>query len=251
LRIYSFNFASGPLIGSLKEPVCSKLQDAGAEVPNILEKLESSSLEIYILRMVGLCTLFFYLIGSFLLGGIPFGLIYVKVFYKQDVRTVGSGNIGTTNVLRAAGIPVALLTMVSDFLKSFIPVFFSQKLFGNNFYSQIVWLSTIIGHCFSPYLGFRGGKGVATFFGGLLALDFYMALYSILIWLIVFLLTGFVSLGSMVTSIVPAVVSMIKGYDLESILLFLLGSLIIIYRHKSNIARLFSGTENKFELRRK
>lgn len=191
-----------------------------------------------------------FFILTYLISGIPFGLIYVKLFKKTDVRHIGSGNIGATNVLRAAGIKVAALTALSDILKSAIPVLLAKNLFSNSFYPYLVWLASILGHCFTPYLKFKGGKGVATFFGGLFVLSLSYTLWALTLWLLIIALTGYVSLGSITAVLIPAIISLLKT-DYSKAIIYFIGSSIIILRHKDNILRLSKGTENRFKILRK
>ncbi|MEO0242518.1 MAG: glycerol-3-phosphate 1-O-acyltransferase PlsY [candidate division WOR-3 bacterium] len=193
---------------------------------------------------------FFLLILTYPVSGIPFGLIYVKIFKKTDVRQVGSGNIGATNVLRAAGIKIAALTALSDILKSAIPVLIAKNLFSDSLYPYLIWLTSIVGHCFSPYLKFKGGKGVATFFGGLFVLSLSYTLWALILWLFIIVLTGYVSLGSITAVLIPFVLSLVKT-DYSNAIIYFLGSSIIILRHKDNILRLLKGTENRFKILRK
>ncbi len=193
---------------------------------------------------------FFLLILTYLASGIPFGLIYVKIFKKTDVRQVGSGNIGATNVLRAAGIKIAALTALSDILKSAIPVLIAKNFFSDSLYPYLIWLTSIGGHCFSPYLKFKGGKGVATFFGGLFVLSLSYTLWALILWLFIIVLTGYVSLGSITAVLIPLVLSLVKT-DYSNAIIYFLGSSIIILKHKDNILRLLKGTENRFKILRK
>jgi glycerol-3-phosphate acyltransferase PlsY len=193
--------------------------------------------------------LLLYLIATFLVAGIPFGLLYVKIFQKKDVRTVGSGNIGATNVLRAAGAGIALLTAVSDILKSFIPVILARKFFSDSLFPYLVWMTAVLGHCFSPYLKLKGGKGVSTFFGGLLALEPLVALITFVIWVLVIAVSQYVSLGSMIASAVPFITFLIKGASPDILVISFLLPLVIVYRHKDNIRRLLNKTENKLRLK--
>jgi glycerol-3-phosphate acyltransferase PlsY len=190
-----------------------------------------------------------YLIATFLVSGIPFGLLYVKIFQKKDVRTVGSGNIGATNVLRAAGAGIALLTAVSDILKSLIPVILARKFFSDSLSPYLVWMTAVLGHCFSPYLKLKGGKGVSTFFGGLLALEPLVALITFVIWVLVIAVSQYVSLGSMIASAVPFVTFLIRGASPDILVISFLLPLVIVYRHKDNIRRLLNKTENKLRLK--
>jgi glycerol-3-phosphate acyltransferase PlsY len=182
-------------------------------------------------------------------SGIPFGLIYAKIFKNIDVRNVGSGNIGATNVLRAAGIKVALLTALSDILKSLVPVLLTKKWFSNPYYPYITWLTAILGHCFTPFLKFKGGKGVATFFGGLIVLHFNTAAITFLVWLVIIIISKYVSLGSMISVLVPAFSSIIVRNPSIQIVILFVAAAIIIFRHKDNIQRLLKGTENKIHLK--
>jgi glycerol-3-phosphate acyltransferase PlsY len=196
-----------------------------------------------------LFTLPLYLIATFLVAGIPFGFLYVKIIHKKDVRTFGSGNIGATNVLRAAGAGIALLTAVSDILKSFIPVILARKFFSDSLFPYLVWMTAVLGHCFSPYLKLKGGKGVSTFFGGLLALDPLAALITFVIWVLVIAVSQYVSLGSMIASAVPFVTFLTRGATPDILLISFLLPLVIVYRHKDNIRRLLNKTENKLRLK--
>jgi glycerol-3-phosphate acyltransferase PlsY len=193
--------------------------------------------------------LLLYLIATFLVAGIPFGLLYVKIFHKKDVRTVGSGNIGATNVLRAVGAGIALLTAVSDILKSFIPVILARKFFSNSLSPYLVWMTAVLGHCFSPYLKLKGGKGVSTFFGGLLALEPLVALITFVIWVLVIAVSQYVSLGSMIASAVPFITFLIRGASPDILVISFLLPFVIVYRHKDNIRRLLNKTENKLRLK--
>ena len=190
-----------------------------------------------------------FLIATFLVAGIPFGLLYVKIFHKKDVRTVGSGNIGATNVLRAAGAGIALLTAVSDILKSFIPVILARKFFSDSLFPYLVWMTAVLGHCFSPYLKLKGGKGVSTFFGGLLALEPLVALITFVIWVLVIAVSQYVSLGSMIASAVPFITFLIRGASPDILVISFLLPFVIVYRHKDNIRRLLNKTENKLRLK--
>ena len=190
-----------------------------------------------------------YLIATFLVAGIPFGLLYVKIFHKKDVRAVGSGNIGATNVLRAAGAGIALLTAVSDILKSFIPVILAKEFFPGSLSPYLVWMTAVLGHCFSPYLKLKGGKGVSTFFGGLLALEPLVALITFVIWVLVIAVSQYVSLGSMIASAVPFITFLIRGASPDILVISFLLPFVIVYRHKDNIRWLLNKTENKLRLK--
>lgn len=191
-------------------------------------------------------SLIFYLLGTYLLTSIPFGYIVGKVFGK-DVTKEGSGNIGATNVARTIGKGAGLLVLILDAAKGYIPVHYAFDFF---FYNQkavmLVAITAIIGHCFSIFMGFKGGKGVATGFGVLIALSPLSALIVFLFWLGVFLTSGYVSLASILASSISWVVIYYIEKDLYISFAALIISLIIVIKHSSNIERLLKGSENRF-----
>lgn len=189
---------------------------------------------------------FAYLIGTYLIGGIPFGYLFVRIFKGIDVRTVGSGNIGATNVYRAGGIWIALLTGVFDVLKGFLPTYFALKLFGINF-AAVTGVVAILGHSFTIYMKFKGGKGVATTVGAFLALSPIGVGIGILTWIVILLITRIVSVSSLVAVTVGGlyIFSSTTSYVLKLIIVFAV--FVIFIRHKSNIKRLMSGEEPKIK----
>jgi len=184
-----------------------------------------------------------YVILTYLVASIPFGLIFCKLFKGVDVRTVGSGNIGATNVFRAAGPLAAFLTALFDISKSFFPVLIAKKYFALDF-ASVVALSAVVGHCFSIYLKFKGGKGVATTLGAFFALTWKGGIIFFGTWLVVVLISGFVSLASMSASLTLPLYYIITK-ELVPSLSGLLIMLIIIVRHSSNIRRLVNKKEPK------
>ncbi len=189
---------------------------------------------------------FAYLIGTYLIGGIPFGYLFVKILKGIDVRTVGSGNIGATNVYRAGGLWIAILTGIFDVLKGFLPTYFAIKFFGINF-AAVTGIVAILGHSFTVYMRFRGGKGVATTVGAFLALSPSGVLIGIVTWIVVLLLTKIVSISSLVAVTVGGVYIFISttSYVLKVIILFVI--IIIFVRHRSNIRRLIRGEEPRIK----
>lgn len=193
------------------------------------------------------------IIITYLIGSIPFGLILGKLAGIGDIRKTGSGNIGATNMLRAGGKKLALLTLLLDAGKGFLAVQLGGGL-------AVTALFVVIGHCYPVWLKFRGGKGVATAFGALLALSFPQvseALFGVTgnlgvlvggTWLLVFLATGYSSLAALVSGIALIVVLSITGL-LESSPFLILLDVLVLYRHKGNIRRLLAGEEKKFSLR--
>tara|TARA_B100000674_G_C37819026_1_gene904888 strand:- start:593 stop:1171 length:579 start_codon:yes stop_codon:yes gene_type:complete len=184
-------------------------------------------------------------IYSYLLGSIPFGLILSKIFLKKDIRQSGSGNIGATNVLRSGGRILGFFTLILDGLKSYLAVIITIGFFSDYFFLSSVLV--FLGHLFPIWLKFKGGKGVATYLGILFALNFYYAVIFILSWLIVIFITKYVSLGSLVSSLIVLLFNVyFEGFN-ESIMLFIF-LVLIIYSHRANIGRLKAGIENKINL---
>ena len=189
--------------------------------------------------------IFFISIYSYLLGSIPFGLILTNTFLKKDIRKSGSGNIGATNVLRSGGKVLGLLTLIMDGLKSYLAVMITIRFFSDYFFLSAVLV--FLGHLFPIWLKFKGGKGVATYLGILFALNFSYAVIFILSWLTIIFITKYVSLGSLVSSLIVLLFNVyFEGFN-ESIMLFIF-LVLIIYSHRTNIWRLKSGIENKINL---
>ena len=189
--------------------------------------------------------IFFISIYSYLLGSIPFGLIFSKIFLKKDIRQSGSGNIGATNVLRSGGKVLGFLTLIMDGLKSYLAVMITIRFFSDYFFLSAILV--FLGHLFPIWLKFKGGKGVATYLGILFGLNFSYALVFILSWLTIIFTTKYVSLSSLVSSLIVLLLNIyLEGFN-KSFMLFLF-LLLIIYSHRTNIERLKSSTENKINL---
>lgn len=185
-----------------------------------------------------------YAVLTYLISSIPFGLIVGKIFGK-DVRKEGSKNIGATNVTRVVGKKAGILVLILDLLKGFFPILYAKHIFEPKLVALLAIIS-VMGHCFSIFLKFKGGKGVATGIGVLLALSPKVTYIIILFWLGVFLTTGFVSLASILSSSISwVVIHVLEGNLYFTYASFLIG-LIIIFKHKENIDRLLKGTEHKF-----
>ena len=182
---------------------------------------------------------------SYLLGSIPFGLILTKIFLKKDIREVGSGNIGTTNVLRTGNKFLALTTLLLDLLKGFVSVFITLLYFESLVsYSALI---CFIGHIYPVWLKFKGGKGVATYLGIILALSYKFFLVFGTCWIILALLFRFASLSSMTSSLIVLLYAyFFESYN-YSLILFIF-FIIILYTHKENIVRLKNFKENKIKL---
>ena len=188
--------------------------------------------------------IFFYLIGS-----LPFALILTKLFGFGDIRKIGSGNIGATNVLRTGNKKLALVVLILDFLKGFIPLIILKNYLVNNendtdiYY--IISLFAIIGHIFPIWLKFKGGKGVATYIGYIFALNYIYGLIFIFSWMIIALITKYSSLSSILSLLILPIIIYFFHYDSNNLLILLAIGLLIISKHYSNILRLFNKTENK------
>jgi len=190
------------------------------------------------------------LIG-YLLGSIPFGLLISRRSTKTDIRQVGSGKTGTTNVLRAAGKKAAALALVLDIAKGALAVIFARLIFGDDYQSAqaLAALAAIIGHSWPVFVKFKGGRGVATFLGGLLAMCWPAAIFGGLVMIIVAGSTRYMSLGSTTGAIATFVIliplHILKFYPIEYLIYALIGAIFIIVMHRDNISRLLAGTERK------
>jgi glycerol-3-phosphate acyltransferase PlsY len=184
---------------------------------------------------------------SYLLGAVPFGLLFSKLFSDLDIRTIGSGNIGATNVLRAAGKKAAILTLLTDTMKGLIPVMIVKYLFQDDVMTVLSGIAAILGHDFPVYLKFKGGKGVATSYGVVFAVAPWIGFICLSIWCLVAYIWRYSSLAALVaftsnlglTFLVTSHLS--RAYGLLSIFIFGM----IYYRHRENIKRLLSGTESR------
>ena len=181
---------------------------------------------------------------SYLMGSIPFGLILTKVFLGKDVRKIGSGNIGATNVLRTGNKILALLTLIFDIGKGFLVVKISFIYFPDLTY--LIGLICFIGHIFPVWLKFKGGKGVAVYVGIILALSFKLALIFAAIWLIILFLFRYSSLSSILASLSLIIYNLFFDNNFQNIFLILF-FLIIIYTHKQNILRIKDKKETKIK----
>ena len=184
-------------------------------------------------------------IYSYLLGSIPFGLVLTKIFLKKDIRTVGSGNIGTTNVLRTGNKFLAMGTLALDLLKGYISVYITIFYFES--LTSLSSLVCFIGHIFPIWLKFKGGKGVATYLGVVLALSYKFFLIFAISWISLSLLFRFASLSSMVSTLVVFLYAYFFEIDNNILILFIF-FVMILYTHKENILKLKSSTENKIKL---
>jgi glycerol-3-phosphate acyltransferase PlsY len=184
------------------------------------------------------------IILSFLIGSIPTGLLIAKT-KGIDLRKVGSGNIGATNVLRAVSKEAALLTLLGDIGKGAIPVAIAKTLAMDTFDTGIIGISAILGHNFSLFLKFKGGKGVATSIGVLLIFSPYVALFTIMLWLLTAKWSRYSSLSALVAfGLLPLSIYMLD-YSKDKIIIAIAITVLIFIRHIANIKRLVQGTESK------
>jgi acyl phosphate:glycerol-3-phosphate acyltransferase len=187
-------------------------------------------------------------VNAYLIGSVPFGLILTRLAGAGDVRRIGSGNIGATNVLRTGRRGLALATLAFDMLKGTLPVWLAYRYLGPDM-AVVAALGAVLGHCFPVWLKFRGGKGVATAAGVVIALTPPVAAIAIATFLFVILATRYVSLGSMLGAIAAAPGAYLLGY-VQAAELYLLLALIIVLKHAGNLRRLAQGTESRLDLRR-
>ena len=180
---------------------------------------------------------------GYLLGSIPFGIVITRAMGLGNLREIGSGNIGTTNVLRTGSKGAALATLLLDGAKGAVAALLARAMAGEDA-AQIAGLMAFAGHCFPVWLGFRGGKGVATFLGLLLALAWPVGIAACATWLVTALIARISSLSALMAAALAPVWIMVLGHGEMLILSLILGG-IIFWRHKDNIARLRAGTEPK------
>ncbi len=183
------------------------------------------------------------LVLAFLLGSLPFGLIVARVFFKTDIRTQGSGNIGAANAARTFGRGAGALVLVLDALKGFVPTIFAQNLGGLQL-ALFAGFAAIVGHCYSPWMRFRGGKGVATELGVLFGLAWQAALIFIGVWILAVVATGFASVASLLASL-STIGTLWLFLDVRAAIYAACVVAIIAWRHHENIARLLEGRENR------
>ncbi|MEL6582274.1 MAG: glycerol-3-phosphate 1-O-acyltransferase PlsY [Pseudomonadota bacterium] len=180
-------------------------------------------------------------VGGYLLGSIPFGLVITKVFGLGDLRSIGSGNIGATNVLRTGNKPAALATLILDSGKGAAAVLIALSLFGFTA-AQLAGLGAVLGHLFPIWLGFRGGKGVATVLGTVLALGFWAGLATCLTWLFIAAVFRISSLSALVALALSPVWMGVLGAE-GAIWLCIVLAVLVWIRHAENIKRLLRGEE--------
>ena len=186
-------------------------------------------------------------LGAYLLGAVPFGIVITRGLGLGDLRQIGSGNIGATNVLRTGNRWAALMTLLLDAGKGGIAVVIARQ-FGPSDAEQLAALAAFLGHLFPIWLGFHGGKGVATFLGTLILLAWPVGLVSCATWLVTFALTRISSLSALIAALSVVFWLGISGYS-DMIALGASLAALILWRHEANIKRLLAGTEPRFTKR--
>ena len=182
--------------------------------------------------------------ASYLLGSIPFGLILTKIFLNKDIRNIGSGNIGATNVLRSGNKLIGYSTLLLDILKAILPVLYVKFYYPDFIY--ISSLSVFLGHVFPIWLKFNGGKGVATYVGILFSINLIFGFVFGIVWIIIFLFSKYSSLSSLLGSIsIPVYLFFVKG---DLIIFFIIMFVLIFYTHRENIKRLKNKEESKTKI---
>ena len=188
-----------------------------------------------------------FVIGSicYLTGSIPFGFILTKIFLKKDIREIGSGNIGATNVLRTGNKTIGYLTLLLDVLKAIIPVIYIKFQFPELVY--VSSLSVFIGHVFPVWLKFIGGKGVAAYVGILFSINYIFGALFVFSWLIIFFISKYSSLASLIGSLsVPVYILIFQG--LENLFFYVIMFILIFFTHRENIKRLKNKEETKTKI---
>jgi glycerol-3-phosphate acyltransferase PlsY len=181
-------------------------------------------------------------IYSYILGSIPFGLLLTKFFLKKDIRKIGSGNIGATNVLRTGKKSLGAATLILDGFKAYATI-----LITLNFFQNYVYLSALLcflGHVFPVWLKFNGGKGIAVYLGVLCAFSFYLGFIFIISWMLVLYLSKYSSLSSLISTLIIFLYSVNLNNSNMSLLFFII-FIIVIYTHRENISRIRDKTEHK------
>lgn len=191
---------------------------------------------LWVLGLVGL--------AAYCLGSVPFGVVIARLMGLGDLRKIGSGNIGATNVMRTGNKLAGALTFLLDAGKGAIAALFAWAALGEDA-AQVAALSAFLGHLYPVYLGFKGGKGVATFIGTAFALAWPVGLAICAIWVAVFALSRYSSLSALVATALSPLLIMVFGYG-TMVALFVAFALMIFYKHIENIRRLLSGTESRF-----
>ena len=188
---------------------------------------------------------FFVSFISYLMGSVPFGFILTKFFLKQDIRNIGSGNIGATNALRTGNKLIGYSTLILDIAKAIIPIIYFKNTYPDLIY--LASLSAFLGHVFPIWLKFKGGKGVATYVGILFAINIVYGFIFITNWLFIFFLSKYSSLSSLIATLSIPVYLYVSG-NVDGISFFLIIFVLIFYTHRENVKRLKNQEETKTKI---
>jgi glycerol-3-phosphate acyltransferase PlsY len=185
---------------------------------------------------------------AYLIGGLPFGYWFVRLSSKQDIRTMGSGNIGATNVHRTAGRKAGIIVLLLDIFKGWLAVWVASALTGGSTTAlALAAVLVMLGHCYPIFLGFKGGKAVACFIGAFAFITPLALLATALVFIVAVSWSKYISLGSILGALVfPLLVWLIQRPPREILLAAVFAALLIVYRHRGNLARLRAGKENVF-----
>ena len=189
--------------------------------------------------------LFLILFISYLIGSIPFGFLLTKIFLKKDIRNIGSGNIGATNALRTGNKLIGYSTLILDISKAVILLLIIKFNFSEYLFTSSI--AVFLGHVFPVWLKFKGGKGVATYVGILFCINIYLAVIFIIVWFVVFIISKYSSLASMIASLFVPLSSYFLFNDINYYFYIILFLLILI-THRENIKRLKNNTESKTKI---
>lgn len=193
--------------------------------------------------MVGIATF----VVAFAIGSIPFGYVIGRIFYRTDIRKQGSGNIGAMNALRTMGKAGGAAVLLLDALKGFIPTFLAARYLGEVF-AAVVAAAAILGHCYSPWLKGKGGKGVATSFGAIFGLSWHAGLIAVGGWLAGAAITHYSSVGSMLGSVLAPIALWFFTGSIAETAYGIFAAILIVLKHRENIERIRSGTEGPIRL---
>ena len=188
--------------------------------------------------------IFIIIFYSYILGSVPFGLIYTKFAGEGDIRNIGSGNIGATNVLRTGNKKIALLTLLSDILKGSITVLITNKFFPE--YTLLSFMIVYLGHIFPVWLKFKGGKGVATFIGGIIIINYILGIIFLITWFLIARVFKISSISAIAAFIVTLLSTFVL-YEQNLFLLMFFFTIFSIYTHRDNINRIMSGKESRIK----
>lgn len=186
-------------------------------------------------------------VAAFLIGSIPFGYVIGRLFYRTDIRTQGSGNIGAMNALRTMGKSGAVAVLLLDALKGFVPTLLALIFLGQ-ICAAIVAAGAILGHCYSPWLKWKGGKGVATSFGAIFALSWKAGLIAVAGWIAGAAVTHYSSVGSMLGSVLAPIALWFFTGSISETAYGVFAAILIVVKHRDNIGRIRAGTEGPIRL---